>query len=436
MTDAQAFAQIQKVTPVEAVTYLQARGQLATTYGWQDLWQEEHAEKFTISRVTRADLMQGLQDMITKNVVGDLTRRDFNRDARTMLQEAGWWGKKEVVEPETGEILQTTFDSQRLRTILDTNTRVAYGAGQWERAQRTKRTHPYARYITKDDGKVRPAHQAWHNVTLPLDHEFWKTHWCPNGYRCRCRIALVSQAEYDRGVTPTGAPMKKDAPQLVEREWLNRRTGESQRVPVGIDPGFGFNPGTSRQRLLQRVVQDKLVTLDAPIGAALWRDVAPQMAPEQRQAWRDLVGQVERTKRAVGQLSLVHVVDDATLKALAGRNVRLSNAAVLMRDAELLHAMRDTKLARGAALPSDVLARLPELLPQADVYLDTEDQALVYAIPVDGQAGKIVVRVNYTEKGRMGGERVKLTANYVQTGGLVQPSDLAAPRYALLEKKA
>ncbi len=268
---AQEFARLQALQPAEAVAYLQGRGQLAVTYGWQDLWQDEHARQFTISRLTRADLLQAISDKITASVKGDLSRRDFMRDARAALQEAGWWGQQEVIEPDTGEILQTKFDPSRLKLIYDTNTRQAYAAGQWERLQRTKRTHPYLRYITKRDERVREAHRAWDNVTLPIDDGFWSTHYPPNGWRCRCRVVAVSQAEFDKGVTPTGAAMVKDTPDVVMRPWENRRTGETLQVPVGVDPGFGYNAGAARQRALGQLVQDKLATLSPGIADAARR---------------------------------------------------------------------------------------------------------------------------------------------------------------------
>ncbi|MFT7722257.1 MAG: phage minor head protein [Roseateles sp.] len=274
-TDAQAFAQLHKLAPAEAAAYLMARGQLAVTYGWEDLWQEEHARQFTISRLTRTDLLQALQDKITASVQGDLSRRDFLRDARAALAEAGWWGKKEVVEPATGEIHTTRFNPSRLNLIFDVNTRQAHAAGQWERMQRTKRTHPYLRYITKRDERVREAHRACDNVTLPIDDAFWQTHCPPNGWRCRCRVVAVSQAEYDRGVTPTGAPMVKTVPAVVMRDWLNKRTGEVMQVPAGIDPGFGYNAGAARQRALsdQAVIGGKLENLAAPLAVAAIRDL-------------------------------------------------------------------------------------------------------------------------------------------------------------------
>ena len=134
----------------------------------------------------------------------------------------------------------------------------AAAAGQWERLQAAKRTHPYARYITKRDERVREAHRRWDNLVLPVDHPFWQAHWPPNGWRCRCRAIGVSQREYDRGVTPTGAPMKKEAPEEVLRKYTNPRTGEITDLPVGIDPGFAYNAGVARQQALFSLAADKL----------------------------------------------------------------------------------------------------------------------------------------------------------------------------------
>lgn len=267
---AQEFAALQKLTPSEAVAYLQRRNQVTQTYGWQDLWLQEHAQQFTVSRLSRADLMQSLQDQITQSVSGDLSRRDFLRDSKAMLQKAGWWGTTEVVDPATGEILKTTFDPARLKLIFDTNTSMAYAAGQWDRIQQTKRSHPYLRYITQHDDKVRPAHRAWDNVTLPVDDAFWHIGFPPNGWRCRCRVVSVSQREYDTGKTPTDGDMRKNGPEVIMRDWLNPRTDQIRSIPVGIDPGFGYNPGIASARVqAQRdQAQEKLGSLSQAVVTA------------------------------------------------------------------------------------------------------------------------------------------------------------------------
>lgn len=284
MSAATDFAQLQKLTPQEAVDWLIERGHLTKSYAWQDVWQDEHGRLFTVSRLTRLDLLQSLHDAIVKSVQGDLSRKDWMEDAEQLLTDAGWWGTKAVTDPLDGEIKLTKFDPARLRLIYDTNTRQAYATGLWERVERSKRTHPYVRYITKQDERVRASHRDWDNLTLPVGDAFWKTHWPPNGCRCRCRVMSMSQRDYDKGYTldrpgaeyeqdaPTvQKPLKKQAPEVTTREYVNPRTGEVTQIPVGIDPGFAYNPGVARQQALQEVVAGKLRGADQALAEAARR---------------------------------------------------------------------------------------------------------------------------------------------------------------------
>lgn len=242
------IAALFKLVPQEAIDYLVARGLLSISFNWQDVWQEEHAYQFTVSRLANLDILDAMRDGITQSVNGDLSRRDWAKNAQALLEKSGWWGRKEVLDPASGETVVTTFDPARLKLIFDTNTRMAYSAGLWQRIERNKKTHPYIRYITKRDERVRLSHRAWDNLTLPVDHPFWQTHFPPNGWRCRCRAMSISQAEYDKGLSPLGETLNKAAPEIGYRDWINKRTGVVERVPLGIDPGFAYNPGDAAAR--------------------------------------------------------------------------------------------------------------------------------------------------------------------------------------------
>ena len=263
---AQQFAKLHSLPPQEAVDYLQRRAQLTQTFSWQDLWHDEHAKQFTVSRLARMDILKAMQDGITKSVQGDLTRRDWMSNTKALLQKEGWWGEKQLVDPVSGEVVSTKFDSARLKLIFDTNTRMANSAGLWDRVWRNRSTHPYVRYITRGDERVRESHRAWNNLTLPADHPFWETHWPPNGWRCRCRVMSMTQSEYDQrrgtGEITTEAPPE----QFIT--WTNQRTGETSQVPLGVSPGFDYNPGLSQARRasLQSLVDAKLA--DTPPALA------------------------------------------------------------------------------------------------------------------------------------------------------------------------
>ena len=261
------FAELARLPPADAMRWMQGRTGTALTYSWQDMFGEEHSRHFTISCLVRMDLLQSFKDSLGRSVAGDLSRRDWMRDHIKLLQDAGWWGEKQVLDPETGKLVKTRFDPARLKLIYDTNTRQASARGQWERIQRAK--PPYLRYITKRDDRVRPLHRTWDNVTLPTNHPFWQTNFPPCGWRCRCRVISVSRREYNKGVTPTGAPMIKTAPETVLVKFINRRTGEISFWPAGVDPGFGDIPAqAARLHALDALVAEKLKSVVPAIANA------------------------------------------------------------------------------------------------------------------------------------------------------------------------
>ena len=282
MSAATDFAQLKRLRPAEAIAYAQGRELAAETFSAYDLWRDEHSRAFTVSRLARADLLEALQESQKKSVAGDLTRRDWIKSTERLLKDAGWWGTNEVTDPRTGEVLKTRFNHARLQLIFDTNVRQAQAAGQWQRLLRNQRTHPYARYVSMDDDRVRPLHRSWHNVTLPLDHPWWSTHRPPNGYRCRCRVIGVTQRDYDAGevLDRPGAetdrnaplvrsPMRKQAPEDGSVEWRNPATGALERIPAGIDPGFDYNAGTTgRGRAFEEMVEAKLARLSPEVAEA------------------------------------------------------------------------------------------------------------------------------------------------------------------------
>jgi len=264
----QEFAQLFRLPPEQAVKFMEAKG-IKVTFDWRDMWQDEHTRAFTISRLTSPDLLQSIQDRLVKSVSGDLSRKDWTKQVRELLEKDSWWGEKEVINTTTGEVLRTRFDANRLRLIYDVNTRTASAAGQWERFEKSKRAMPYLRYVTKRDEKVREQHRTWNNLVLPVDHPFWDTHTPPNGWRCRCTLTAMSQKDYDKGVSPRGDVLNKAEPKIEMRDWLNKRTGKVEQVPVGIDPGWAYNPGkpAMRDAALKKTVQDKLAKLSPAISA-------------------------------------------------------------------------------------------------------------------------------------------------------------------------
>ena len=252
--------------PVEAVEFFKAKG-LKRTTDWRDLWQDEHARQFTVAKLARLDLLQAVHAGVDAAIVEGISPQEFEKRLTPILQKAGWWGEKERVVKSTGEIVTVKLGSpQRLALIYDVNVRTAYAAGRWQRMQDNKDSHGILVYRTMQDGRVRPLHRAWDGTALPIDHPLWQTHYPPNGFRCRCLVYAVDDDGLDN-LKKHGVISEK-APTIAERDWFNRKTGETLKVPLGIDPGWAYNVGIAGARAaeLQRVATSKLLSSANPLA--------------------------------------------------------------------------------------------------------------------------------------------------------------------------
>ena len=240
------------VPPVEAVEHFRGKG-YHVGFDWRDTDAAEHLRSFTVAKAMRLDILENIRDAVD-DVIGDgLTFRQFRQQLEPILRSKGWWGRQELVDPMTGEARLVQLGSpRRLRTIFDTNIRMATAHGRWERIQRLKGVMPHLRYVAVLDARTRPEHARWHGTVLPVDHPWWQTHFPPNGWHCRCIVVQLSDDDLRR----YGYSVSPD-PAVRTREWLNKRTGEVHQVPQGIDPGFAHNvgaidPGLDGHRLLQQ----------------------------------------------------------------------------------------------------------------------------------------------------------------------------------------
>jgi hypothetical protein len=246
--------------PPEVLDYLKAK-KLTPSFDYRDVWGEEHVAAFTVAKATTLDVLSTFHEAVVKAEAEGVAWGAFKRDLQPALEKLGWWGIREQTDPKTGEKRPVQLGSpHRLRVIYRTNLAVAHSAGRWQRIDRTQSSFPYLEYRLGPSVHHRPQHAAWAGTVLPVNDPFWQTHFTPNGWGCKCWVRQLSKADL-------GGREPDPSPEVKYRAWKNTRTGETLQVPVGIDPGWDYNPGMARMERLRAAVTEKLNTSPAALAA-------------------------------------------------------------------------------------------------------------------------------------------------------------------------
>ncbi|MBP5857284.1 minor capsid protein [Marivibrio halodurans] len=251
----------------EAIDYLRGKVDVPSR-AWTDLKEKAHARAFTVAGATTMDLVSDFHAAVTRAIEDGTTREEFRKDFDRIVAAHGW--------------SYNGGRGWRSAVIYNTNLRMAQSAGRWAQARRladaenARGRTVYIRYSAVLDSRTRPQHRAWHDIILPIDHPFWRSHTPPNGWNCRCTIQILTERGLRRrGLVPTA---DADIPSTTpEPRQVNTPYGtENWPTPTGIDTGFGYNPGDAWLR------GGTPMPLDEPLprfGPAIVGDAPPPPAP-------------------------------------------------------------------------------------------------------------------------------------------------------------
>jgi len=208
----------------EQVAFFRGKlGNLVPTARWDDVFKGEHDRGFMVAGALRADLLAALAGAVDRAIAEGRSLDGFRRDFRDIVTRMGWHGW-------TGED-SGAGQAWRTRMIYATNASTAYAAGRLAQLQ----DFPFWVYLHSDSAlNPRPQHLAWNGLTLPKDHQFWATHYPPNGWGCGCHVAGARSAD---GARRLGGNPDKAIPDGWDQ--TSDKTGE----PPGIDRGWGYKPG-------------------------------------------------------------------------------------------------------------------------------------------------------------------------------------------------
>lgn len=237
--------------PEEAIAFFRAKG-FRIGFDHRDVWQAEHQAAFTVAKAMQLDLLADIREQVDAAIELGTTFETFRETLKPNLVRRGWWGRAVMTDPATGEAKEVQLGStRRLKVIYDTNLRQAHSEGQWARIQETKAEAPYLMYDHTPSAHERKEHAAWDGMVLPADDPWWQSHYPVRAWGCKCRVIQLGQRQLDRLGARVGT-----APPERYQDYVNKRTGETSRVPAGVDREFAYPPG-GRQAHLDRMLADK-----------------------------------------------------------------------------------------------------------------------------------------------------------------------------------
>lgn len=216
--------------PARAIAFFDGKVSIGTQR-WTDVWKAGHDRAFMVAGVQAEDVLGGVRGAIAKALREGTTLAEFRRDLAPLLQRLGW------------EARGKGYLGWRTRLVYETNLRGAYAAGGYEQATDPDvvAALPFWRYRHSGARDPRPEHQAWDGRVLRHDDAWWRTHHPPNGWGCGCWVEPLSPRDLER----LGKAGPDQAPPVVTRPWTNPSTGQTEQVPLGIDPGWDYNVGAS-----------------------------------------------------------------------------------------------------------------------------------------------------------------------------------------------
>jgi hypothetical protein len=231
--------------PEQAVAYFRQKG-YRIGFDHRDVWQQQHQAGFTVAKAMQLDLLMAIREQVDAAIELGTTFDEFKANLKPGLVKRGWWGKAMMTDPATGEAKEVQLGSpRRLKVIYDTNLRTAHAEGQWARIQETKGALPFLMYDHTPSQHERPEHKAWDGLVLPADDPWWQAHYPVKAWGCKCRVIQLGQRQLDRMGASVGT-----APAEQLRNYTNKRTGETQQIPAGVDPEFAYPPGGRRDNLV------------------------------------------------------------------------------------------------------------------------------------------------------------------------------------------
>jgi len=357
----------------EQINFMRRKLNLPTER-WDDVKKSAHDRAFIVAGAQKADLLNDLRSAVEDRIKAGLSVDDFRKDFRSIVEKHGWHGW-------TGEDTKGG-EAWRTRVIYETNLRTSYAAGRHAQLNDPGllKRRPFWQYVHSGAEHARKEHKAWGDakLTLPHDHSFWETNYPPNGWGCGCTVRAVPAPDKDAATTP---PTGWDVP--------NPKTG----MPPGIDKGWDYAPGAKGTTPLSDLLEQKLINLNACIGASMWEALAPAIELERELKWFDTLDSWREDPIARGRLVVVGALSSDVISKLAARKLPIPKTAeIAISDRLVVGRKQKRHEAVQNVLTEQEWRALPRILASTNrVYLDTRSGKLIFVSDGADAVTKIAV---------------------------------------------
>jgi len=400
-----------RMEPKRAMEYLKRKG-FNVTWNWHEMDAAAHARAFTVAKATSLDILQDL-----KNGMKGKSLREYQKELEPILKKKGWWGKKEHINPETGEVTQVQYGSPwRLKTIYQTNMQSAYMAGRYADAVESQDSHPYAMYIAVRDASTRASHAAMHGRVFRLDDPVWQ-HICPpNGYGCRCRFVTLSDAEVKRrglvvesssgklGTVQVASHRDPDTGQTVMKDVTTVRMAARDGQSASFRPDVGFDGGPQASHIMDDVLYAKAQRALGGRSEAQALDAVRDvlLSGVRLKAWDAFIDRALAPEyQTARQTMSIGVLGEKELAFARENGVALRSGVIHVQDKLIGGVKGKRHMASDNALSADEWKKLPERLAKPQMVLwDTREKNFLYVMESDdGRAAKLAVQSHQDQAG-------------------------------------
>lgn len=274
------------------------------------------------------------------------------------------------------------------------------------------------------DNRTRPAHSALNGKVFRHDDVFWKTHFPPLGFRCRCRTRALTAKQ----IAQKGLKVLSGDGDMVEKIVGVGR----DKTPMSVtgwkdakgnihftDSGWSYNPGEGQKEQLEGLLFQRAAkqysgcegsSFALTGGCAGRRAVFASILKELQSGFNkadydSFVKNVLEDVRYPVNKTLAGCVDLQVYDFLAGKGIEPTTPHIWIWKDRLQHSrhakVKDEEKRAKHTVNIEEIYNIPDAIIYGQAFFDTNNATILYLFDsvVGGKENKAIIGVNYRKNG-------------------------------------